>query len=260
MDAYLKVALKAAKRAADWINHHAQRLDQLTIEEKQARDYVSEVDTGAEERIMDTIQQAFPGHALVAEESGGAQKDSEFRWIIDPLDGTINFLHGVPQYAVSIALEHKGRLTHGVVWDVTKREVFTAIAGQGAFLNQQPIQVSSTRDLAKSLAATGFIYRTDDLERKVFCQISRFSRQTSGIRRAGSAALDLAWVAAGRYDFYWEYALHSWDIAAGALLVQEAGGQVKNLLDEGDFLSSGSLLAVNNALCEGVYRQLRACD
>ncbi|MDW5418264.1 inositol monophosphatase family protein [Iodobacter sp. CM08] len=241
MHPMLNTAVRAARRAASIIQRASSNLDHLTVEKKGQNDFVSEVDRAAEQAIIDTILEAYPTHAILAEESG-SRGDSEYTWIIDPLDGTTNFLHGVPQYAVSIALEHKGVITQAVVYDPCRNDLFTATRGVGAYLNDRRIRVSKVRELSEGLIATGFPYtRFDNLEN--YINIFRdMTQKSAGLRRPGAAALDLAYVACGRYDGFFEFDLKTVDIAAGSLLVQEAGGLVTDLNGEEGFLQSGDIL------------------
>jgi len=244
MHPMLNIAVKAARRAGNLIHRAADNLDHLTVTKKSNADYVSEVDRAAERTIIQTIHEAYPNHAILAEESG-AQGESEYLWIIDPLDGTTNFLHGFPQYAVSIALQHNGVLTQAVIYDPTKNDLFTASRGRGAFLNDRRIRVSKQTELADSLIGTGFPY-TKFTHMDAYMGILRDMMQKSaGLRRPGSAALDLAYTAAGRYDGFFETGLKPWDIAAGCLLITEAGGLVSDLEGNDSFLKSGHLCAGN---------------
>lgn len=242
MHPMLNTAVKAARRAGAIINRASNDLDALTIRSKQHNDFVSEVDQAAEKAIIDTLLTAYPKHAILAEESG-ATGDSEYQWIIDPLDGTTNFLHGLPQYAVSIALLHKDQLEQAVVYDPTRNELFTASKGSGAFLNDRRIRVSKRIKLADSLIGTGFPYR-DFTHLDAYMGMFRdLVQKSSGLRRPGSAALDLAWLAAGRIDGFFEIGLNPWDIAAGCLLIKEAGGLVSDLGGDDGYLESGHIVA-----------------
>ena len=242
MHPMLNTAVKAARRAGQIINRASLDLDALTVKHKGYNDFVSEVDRAAEQAIIGVLLDAYPEHAILAEESG-TQGDSEFQWIIDPLDGTTNFLHGFPQYAVSIALSHKGVLTHAVIYDPSRNDLFTASRGAGAFLNDRRIRVSKREHLRDSLIGTGFPFR-DFTHMDAYLGMFRdLAQKTAGIRRPGSAALDLAYVAAGRFDGFWEIGLNAWDIAAGALLVQEAGGLVGDFQGEQTYLQTGNILA-----------------
>ncbi len=244
MHPMLNTAVKAARRAGQIINRASQNLDSLTVKHKSFNDFVSEVDQKAEDAIKEILLEAYPKHAILAEESG-AQGDSEYQWIIDPLDGTTNFLHGFPQYSVSIAMQHKGVLTHGVIYDPSRNDLFTATRGAGAFLNDRRLRVSRCEYLKDALIGTGFPFRNFahlDAYLGIFRELMQ---KTAGLRRPGSAALDLAYTAAGRFDGFWEFDLNAWDIAAGALMVQEAGGLVGDFKGEPDYLQSGNILAGN---------------
>ncbi len=244
MHPMLTIAVKAARRAGNLIHRAADNLDHLTVTKKSHSDYVSEVDRAAEQAIITTLLDSYPTHAILAEESG-AQGDSEYLWIIDPLDGTTNFLHGYQQYSVSIALQHNGVLTQAVIYDPTKNDLFTATRGRGAYLNDRRLRVSKRLYLADCLIGTGFPYsKFDHLD--AYMNILRdMMQKTSGLRRPGSAALDLAYTAAGRYDGFFETGLKPWDIAAGCLLITEAGGLVGDLQGNDSFLKTGNLCAGN---------------
>ncbi len=238
----LNTAVKAALRAGKIINRAGLDLDLLNVRSKRENDFVSEVDQTAEQAIIETLLSAYPKHAVLAEESGAAG-DSEYQWVIDPLDGTTNFLHGFPQYAVSIALLYKGQLTHGVVYDPARNELFTACRGRGAYLNDRRIRVSKRDKLKSALIGTGFPFR-DFTHLDAYLGMFRdLVQHTAGLRRPGSAALDLAWVAAGRTDGFFEIGLNAWDIAAGCLLILEAGGLVSDLAGEERYLQSGHVAA-----------------
>jgi len=242
MHPMLNTAVKAARRAATIINRASNDLDSLTVRTKRENDFVSEVDQSAEQAIIETLLNAYPGHSILAEESGSTGQ-SEFQWIIDPLDGTTNFLHGFPQYAISIALLHKGQLDQAVVYDPTRNELFTASKGAGAFLNDRRIRVSKRIRLSEALIGTGFPFR-DFTHLDAYIGMFRdLVQKTSGLRRPGSAALDLAWVASGRVDGFFEIGLNAWDIAAGCLLIKEAGGLVSDFVGEENYLRSGHVVA-----------------
>jgi len=242
MHPMLNIAVKAARRAGNLIHRSADKIDHLTITKKSHADFVSEVDSIAEQTIIQTLLEAYPDHAILAEESG-TQGESEFTWIIDPLDGTTNFLHGLPQFAVSIALRHKGIITQAVVYDPTKNELFTATRGRGAFLNDKRLRVTKRIHLADSLIGTGFPYTRFEHLDAYLAILKDLMQQTSGLRRPGSASLDLAWLAAGRYDGFFETGLKPWDIAAGCLLITEAGGMVSDLSGNDTYLDSGHICA-----------------
>ena len=238
----LTTAVKAARRAGSIINRAARDIDALSITRKRHNDFVTEVDKSAEQAIIEVLKRSYPDHAILAEESG-SQGASEYTWIIDPLDGTTNFIHGFPQYAVSIALRHKSLLTQAVVYDPAKNELFTASRGHGAFLNDRRIRVSKRVHMRDALIGTGFPFRDFTGLDEYISMFREVTSKTAGVRRAGAAALDLAYVAAGRLDGFWETGLSPWDMAAGALLIQEAGGLVADLEGESDYLESGRIVA-----------------
>jgi myo-inositol-1(or 4)-monophosphatase len=239
----LNIAVKAARRAATVINRASTQLDLLTVQSKSPNDFVTEVDRAAEQAIIEVLRDAFPGHGILAEESGESGPESEFTWIIDPLDGTTNFIHGMPQYAVSIAQTKNGVLEHAVVYDPNTNEMFTASRGAGAFLNDRRIRVSRRTRLNESLIGTGFPFRQLDHVDAYLAMFKELTQKTAGIRRPGAASLDLAYVAAGRFDGFWEMGLSPWDMAAGVLLIQEAGGLVSDLSGEANYLATGNLVA-----------------
>ena len=244
MHPMLNIAVKAARRAGNVINRATRNLDVLSVRTKSVNDFVSEVDQEAERAIVDTLKTAYPDHAILAEESGRAGR-SDYVWIVDPLDGTTNFLHGFPQCAVSIALMHREVLTQAVVYDPTRNDLFTASRGRGAFLNDHRIRVSRRARLAEALVGTGIPFR-DFTHIDAYLSILReVAQQSVGVRRPGAASLDLAYVAAGRLDGFWELGLSSWDIAAGALLVIEAGGLIGDLEGNDRYLDSGHVVAGN---------------
>ena len=247
MHPMLTIAVKAARRAGSVINRGARDLDRLVITAKGPKDFVSEIDRLAEAAIVDTLRATYPDHAILAEEgtAEGANAQSEYLWIIDPLDGTTNFLHGFPQYCVSIALQHRGQVTQGVIYDPLRNDLFTATRGRGAFLNDHRLRVSRRQHLKDCLVGTGFPFR-DGADVEVYIGMMRaMMRETAGLRRPGSAALDLAYVAAGYYDGFWEIGLNAWDVAAGSLMIVEAGGLVGDLAGEADYLRSGEIVAAN---------------
>ena len=250
MDPMLNIAIKAARIASKPMLHNIERLDQLDIEKKGRADFVSEVDRQAEKIIIDTIHSAYPDHGILAEESGisGDKEKSEHEWIIDPLDGTTNYLHGLPVYAVSIALRVKGVLQTAVVFDPSRDELFSASKGKGAHLNDRRIRVSNIRRLSDALLATGFPYNNMQYLDPWLGGFKALVPHVAGIRRAGAASLDLAQVACGRYDGFWEFGLKSWDIAAGILLIQEAGGFSSDMEGQQEMLESGHIIAGNPRL------------
>jgi len=243
MHPMLNTAVKAARKAGAIISRASSDLDRLTVRSKRKNDFVSEVDHAAEEVIIRALREAYPSHGFIAEESGDSSQGAEYVWIIDPLDGTTNFLHGFPQYCVSIALRHKGVLQQGVIFDPTRNELFTATRGAGAYLNDRRIRVSATDEVDGALFSTGFPFRELADFPAYLRGFERVMRVSAGVRRPGAAALDLAWVAAGRTDGFWESGLSAWDMAAGALLVREAGGIVSGYASGEDFLDSGRIVA-----------------
>jgi myo-inositol-1(or 4)-monophosphatase len=257
MHPMLNTAVKAARKAGSIISRASFDLDRLTVRSKRQNDFVSEVDHAAEEAIIAVLREAYPSHGILAEESGAQNSGAEFVWVIDPLDGTTNFLHGFPQYCVSIGLLHKGAPQQAVVFDPNRNELFTATKGVGAYLNDRRIRVSKTDRLENALVGTGFPFREvghlDDYLR----MFKTMTMSCAGIRRPGAAALDLAWVAAGRIDGFWEVGLSPWDMAAGALLVREAGGLIGDLNGEDKFLDSGRVVASNSKIFSAMLRSLK---
>ena len=241
------VAVKAARAAGNLINRAALDVESVRVSQKQANDFVTEVDQAAEQAIIETLLNAYPGHGIWAEESGRAHgaKDSDYVWIIDPLDGTTNFIHGFPVYCVSIALQVKGRLEQAVVYDPTRNDLFTATRGRGAFMNERRIRVGKRTRLQECLLSTGFPFRPEDDFNTYLRLMGDMMQRTAGLRRPGAAALDLAYVAAGFSDGFFELGLQPWDMAAGALLITEAGGLVGNFTGEADFLQHRECLAGN---------------
>lgn len=243
----LNIAVKAARRAGQIINRASLDVGNLKVDVKRQSDYVTEVDRAAEAAIIEVLRDTYPDHGILAEESGlaGTSASSEYQWIIDPLDGTTNFIHGLPQYAVSIGLAHRGVMTQAVVYDPNRNELFTATRGGGAYLNDKRIRVAKRTRLEDALLGTGFPFR-------VFTHIDAYmaifrdvAQRTAGMRRPGAASLDLAWVACGRIDGFWELGLSPWDMAAGTLLITEAGGLVGDLSGEPDYMKTGNIVGGN---------------
>ncbi len=243
----LNVAVKAARAAGAIINRAALDLEAVRISQKQVNDFVTEVDHAAEKVIIETLMAAYPGHGILAEESGSEHgaKDSEFVWIIDPLDGTTNFIHGFPFYCVSIALSVRGRLEQAVIYDPTRNDLFTATKGRGAYMNERRIRVSKRVRMNECILSTGFPFRPGDNFKNYLRMMADIMPLAAGLRRPGAAALDLAYVAAGFSDGFFETGLSPWDMAAGALLITEAGGLVGNFTGEADFLDHKECLAAN---------------
>jgi myo-inositol-1(or 4)-monophosphatase len=250
----LNIAVKAARAAGSIINRAALDIERVGVTSKGVNDFVTEVDQAAEEAIIDTLLAAYPGHAILAEESGRTRgaKHSEYLWIIDPLDGTTNFIHGLPVYAVSIALAFRGKVEQAVVYDPTRNDLFLASKGRGAFLNDRRLRVSKRTRLAESLIGTGFPFRKGDNFKRYVEMFEQVMQHCAGVRRPGAAALDLCYVAAGWYDGFFETGLNPWDVAAGSLIITEAGGLVGNFTGEADFLYQREAVAGNPK----VYGQL----
>jgi myo-inositol-1(or 4)-monophosphatase len=243
----INVAVKAARAAGAIINRAALDVESVRVSQKQVNDFVTEIDHAAEAAIIETLLTAYPGHGILAEESGqqhGA-KDSDYVWIIDPLDGTTNFIHGLPTYCVSIALAVKGKVEQAVVYDPTRNDLFTATKGRGAYLNNRRIRVAKRTQLKDCLISTGFPYRPDDDINTYLRLMGEMIQRTAGLRRPGAAALDLAYVAAGYTDGFFELGLQPWDVAAGSLLITEAGGLVGNFSGESNFLEQRECMAGN---------------
>ena len=243
MQPLANIAAMAARKGGDMLLRQLNQLDRLKVETKGRNDFVSEADRQAEAVIVDTILHHYPDHAILAEE-GGAQGESDHVWIIDPLDGTTNFLHGFPVFCVSVGLQIRGRLEHGVIYDPLRQEMFTASRGEGAQLDGRRIRVANRRDLADALIGTGFPYRRGTAALDPYMALLKdVIRNAAGVRRPGAAALDLAYVAAGRLDGFWETGLKPWDLAAGALLIREAGGIISGLDGSEGFMETGHVLA-----------------
>ncbi len=247
MHPILTIAVKAARRAGDIIIRGSRDIERLAVQSKGHNDFVSEIDKMAEEAIIDILHSAYPQHGFLAEEgtASGVNPQAEQKWIIDPLDGTANFLHGFPQYCVSIALATQHQVQHAVVFDPVRNDLFTASRGSGAFLNDRRIRVSRRIYLRDTLIGTGFPFRESTTVNTYLEMMGALFRSTAGLRRPGAAALDLAYVAAGYYDGFFELGLHPWDVAAGSLLVQEAGGLINDFHDKEDFLFGGEVIAAN---------------
>ncbi len=251
-----QVALRAARAAGRihlrWLNKTK------TTRKSNALDLITEADKEAEAAVIETIVRAFPTHSILAEESGANEHRSDHRWIIDPLDGTTNFAHGFPAFCVSIAYEHRSRIQFGVVFDAMHKDLFVAARGKGAKLNGRPIRVSRATTLASSLLATGFPYNRRERRRFYLCFWEEMMTHVQGVRRSGAAALDLANVACGRTDGFWEFGLKPWDVAAGALLVQEAGGSVTNMDTTPLDLAGAQIIATNGRIHQELAGVLRA--
>jgi len=253
----LNIAVKAARRAGSIITRASEDIGSLTINDKSYNDFVTEVDLASEKEIIRVLKASYPEHAFLGEETGLSHQADNI-WIIDPLDGTTNFLHGFPQYCISIALEQKGEITQAVIYDPNRNDLFTATKGQGAYLNQRRMRVSNKSKLKESILGTGFPFR-DFQHLPVYLKIfEEVVRGTSGIRRPGSAALDLAYVAAGWFDGFFEINLSKWDIAAGGLLVTEAGGIVSDFSEKDGWLESGNIVATNPKIYDPLIKIIQS--
>ncbi len=260
MHPMLSIAVRAARRAGSIINRASLESGGLQVRSKQANDFVTEVDRAAEAAIIEAVQKAYPEHAILGEESGELGPNAgkaEYRWIIDPLDGTTNFIHGFPQYCVSIGVEHRGALAHAVIYDPSRNELFTASKGRGAFLNDRRIRVSKCLKLQDALVGTGFPFKELSRADLYLKQLKALMEKSSGVRRAGAAALDLAYVACGRLDAFWELGLMPWDMAAGVLLIQEAGGLVGDPEGNQGFMESGDICAAAPKIFSSLLRELK---
>ena len=260
MQPIVTIAVRAARRAGNLITSAMDQVDRLDVTEKATNDFVTEVDRQAEEGIISIIHDAYPDHSILGEESGeisGKKGDSDYQWIIDPLDGTTNFLHGFPQFAVSIGVKYKNRLEHAVIYDPTRQELFTASRGGGAQLNDRRLRVTNRKGLDGALLGTGFPFKQQQHLDTYLATFKALFPVTAGIRRPGSAALDLAYVAAGRLDGFWEIGLNPWDMAAGALLVQEAGGLISDFGGGDDYLETGNVVAGNPKVFKAILQTIR---
>lgn len=245
---YKEVAISAARKAGKLLLDHVDRTTRFIVSQKQKFDFTTEIDVKSEEVIITTIKEQCPGHAIFSEECAKEPAKGGYRWIIDPLDGTTNYIHNYPAFAVSIALERDGEIILGVVYDPIRDELFCGQRGMGAYLNERPIHVSSIFDMKDCLLATGFPVRCHQYVNQYLTSFERLFMQVSGIRRAGAAALDLAYVACGRCDGFWEVRLSPWDIAAGSLLIQEAEGVISDFWGTNQHIWTGSVVAGNKAI------------
>jgi len=257
MHPMLNIAVRAARRASTLIIRSLDRRGHLQVDTKAQNDFVSEVDRQAEQAIIETLRKAYPDHAILAEESGFHQTNNENEWIIDPLDGTANFLHGHPQFSISIALRYRARIELALVYDPLREELFTASRGDGAFLNDRRIRVSSLNSLSGALLGTGFPFRIQHHLDTYLNTFRALFTEVADVRRAGSAALDLAYVAAGRLDGFWEIGLREWDFAAGSLLILEAGGLVGDFSGGNDYFKTGNIIAGNPKVFKGLVQTIQ---
>lgn len=256
MHPFLNIATKAARKAGEYMVRAMERSKHLQIDEKGPNDFVTEVDRKAEAILIDTIQHAYPGHGILGEESGEIAGDDDIQWIIDPLDGTANYIHGIPHFCISMAVKQHGRIEHGLIYNPISLELYTATRGSGAQLNRYRIRVSPRRDMATAILGTGFPFRQRQQLPTHLNMVADILAEASDIRRAGSAALDLAYVAAGRLDGYWEMGLKCWDIAAGALIVRESGGLVSDIDGSEGYLDSGNIVAGNPKIFKNILQKL----
>ncbi|MDQ2994497.1 MAG: inositol-1-monophosphatase [Pseudomonadota bacterium] len=254
MHPLVTIAENAARSAGQIIVRAADRLDRVTVTEKSANDFVTDIDQEAEQEIIGVIHKAYPNHSILSEESGAIGEDHEIVWIVDPLDGTRNFINGLPHFCVSIAVQIRGKIEHGVIYDPIRDETFTASRGRGAKLNNTRLRISQRTKLEKALVGTGFPFRNTELTETYLNMFTKVFPQTGDIRRGGSAALDLAYVAAGRLDAFWEMDLKIWDIAAGSLLIKEAGGLVSDFTGSENYLESGNIVAGNPKLFKALLQ------
>ena len=255
MHPMLNIAIRAARTAGDSIVREMDRTRDISIETKGKNDFVTEVDKNAEGIIISVIKNAYPEHAFLAEESG-QEGENDYLWIIDPLDGTTNFLHGFPHFSVSIALQNKGVLEQAVIYDPLKQDLFTASKGKGAQLNNRKIRVSIKKTLDGALLGTGFPYNNESVMQQFIESYKNLFPNVAGIRRAGVASLDLAYVACGRLDGFWEFNLRPWDIAAGALIIQEAGGINAELTGGADYMKTGNIISANPKMIKAMLKVL----
>lgn len=256
MHALINIATRAARAAGTVIMRNMDRLDTVTVTTKGPNDFVSEVDRLAEQAIIDTVRKTHPDHGFLGEETG-RQGGDDYVWIIDPLDGTTNYLHGFPAFAVSLGIQHKGRMEHGVIYDPLRQELFTASRGGGATLDGKKIRVTAVNGLERALIGTGFPFLEHQDVDAFMAMLRGIITKTAGVRRAGAASLDLAYVAAGRLDGFWELGLQPWDMAAGVLMVQEAGGIVGDVDGGTGYMESGNIVAGGQKVFAALVRELK---
>ncbi len=257
MHPMLNIAIRTARQSGDIIRRYAGDVEKLRIQNKDENDFVTEVDRQSEREIITALRRAYPDHAILGEESGlTGSAGADYQWVIDPLDGTTNFLYSFPHFAVSIALKQRGRLLLGVVYDPIRDEMFSAARGEGAMLNNRRIRVSPRPSMQGALLGTGIPFRPQHNLERYLDTLRVLVPGTAGVRRAGAASLDLAYVACGRFDGYWEFGLQEWDLAAGALIIQEAGGLVADLQGGNEHLSTGNVLAGNPKVFKEMVQRL----
>ena len=253
----VNIAIEAARAAGNIIIRVLSRLDTIKIAEKSPNDFVTDVDQRVEQEIISIIKKAYPSHSILGEESG-EQKGNDYQWIIDPIDGTRNFIHGFPHFAISIAIAHKNKIEHGLIYHPVRQELFTATRGKGAMLNDHRIRVSARKNIDECLFGTGFAYRHSNKDNPIPRKILETILPVCGdIRRAGAATLDLAYVACGRLDGFWEMGLHLWDIAAGILLVKEAGGMISDPYGGEDYLKTGNVVAASPVIMRQFLKMIK---
>ncbi len=254
---YINIAIEAAIAAGKGVIWHFDRIDQVTREEKSKNDFVSEADLFSERTIIQTIKAAYPNHGILAEESGQQNPHSDYQWIIDPIDGTYNFLHGVPHFCISIAIAIKGKVEHALIFDPLRQEMFTATRSRGAYLNNKRIRVSAERQLNNALVGTTFPHGNHSQAYLEYLNVFNTCLPVCArMRNTGSAALDLAYVANGRFDGYWAHGLRSWDIAAGSLLILEAGGLAGDFSGGEKHMQSGNIVAATPKILKGLLQTL----
>jgi myo-inositol-1(or 4)-monophosphatase len=256
MHPLVNTGVQAARSASRIITQGYDRLDRVTVNEKAQNDYVSSIDKAVQDHLIEQIRERYPNHAIIAEEGHRSEGD-EYTWIIDPLDGTANFIHGLPHFAISMAIKEGNKLIAGVIYDPLRDELFTAVKGKGAQINSQRIRISSQKTLEGAMLATGFPYKNRESFDSYLKTFSHLFNQAHDIRRMGSASLDLAYVACGRFDGFWESHLKIWDIAAGVLMVREAGGMVTDLAGGESYLESGNLVAGNTRMVKTLLENIK---
>jgi len=260
MNPMLNIAIRAARKAGNVIAKNYERRDDIITMEKGKNDYVTNVDKASEEAIIEVIKKSYPNHTIITEESGALEgSDNDVQWVIDPLDGTTNFVKGLPHFSVSIAIRVKGRTEVGVVYDPIRNELFTAVRGEGAKLNEQRLRVENKRDLSGAVLATGFPFKQPKYMPMQFNMMQSLIEEAADFRRTGSAALDLCYVASGRLDGYFEYGIKAWDVAAGDLIVREAGGLVCDFDAGNGYLRSGNIIAAPARVLKEMLNKIRLC-
>jgi len=257
IELFVETATVAAHVGGLVLREHSRNLDELIVDEKAANDFVTAADRASERAIIGFLHDRFPDHSVIAEESREQRRSSSYTWIIDPLDGTTNFIHGYPVFSVSVSLRREAQIIAGAVYDPVRDEMFRGGLGHGAFLGDDPIHVSARSGLGGCLLATGFPFKMQDRLKEYLRSFEVFARSTAGIRRAGSAALDLCYVACGRFDGFWEMSLAAWDIAAGSLMVREAGGVATDFLGSDAYMKSGNIVAANPRVHSAMLEVLR---